>query len=167
MRTFVLLLPSVLALATGCISAEFVRTDPRVTLAPKASRPQVYIDRLPERSYRSVGIIELTIPTGSSLQDVMNAAGDEGQRSGCDVVVDRSIHPVRRESGQRETSTFWRHAQHSPIPPPPAAPPVVYNSPPPGKREFVCGIWEEAEAPAQGQAPSAASPGQAGVGFTG
>jgi hypothetical protein len=141
-----LILPAALFLSAGCLHAEFIQTDPSVILARKASRPRVYIDRLPERPYRSAGILELTFHASLSLRDVLEAAGDEGKKVGCDVVIDRSIHLVQREGATRKTQALWRHAQYVPRPhPPPPPPPTVFQSPPPGKREFICGIWEEAE----------------------
>jgi hypothetical protein len=146
MRTFVVILPVALALCTGCVSADFARTDPGFKKGWKPGRPLVYVDRLPERPYRSVGILELTFPANSSLTQVLEAAGQQGQIVGCDVVVERSIHPVQKESGLSGTPAFWMRAQHVPGHPPGSAqPPTFYSAPQIGKREFICGIWEEAQ----------------------
>jgi hypothetical protein len=76
-------------LAAGCMRATFLRTDGRFQPSPRPSPPPIFIDRLPEESYRSVGIIE---PRGADLSARVAAARAKGQELGCDLVLSERIH---------------------------------------------------------------------------
>jgi hypothetical protein len=133
-------LPSLLlvVLLAGCVHATFVKTDASFVPHDRTA-PAVFLDRLPPFPYRPVGIIEVTSPANSRLDDVLYAAAEKGAEMGCDVVVDRSIHRVA--DADALTGLFQR-AQYG------AAPMYFYAAPPPNRREFVCGI-SVASAPAR------------------
>jgi hypothetical protein len=133
----------------GCVTADFVSTDPY--FRPRSHMlPLVFIDRLPPFPYRSVGIIEATIPENHPLSEVMRVVAAKGQEVGCEAIVDRSIHHVSAApafGGQR-----WLVQYHPPVTStsnqiyrPAATTPVA--APPAGRREFICAVREEAPPP--------------------
>jgi hypothetical protein len=140
-----LLLALALASLAGCVSSNFVATDPRFH-ARGATSPRVYMDALPDKPYRSVGIIEVSGPPAQmDLPTVLAEAERAGGEAGCDVVVDRSIHRV---SLQLDTPRMMLAQYHSP--------PVISHTnrlpgyqqaaapayiPPPDRREFICGVF--------------------------
>ena len=130
-------------LGGGCLHAQFSRTDPSFVEIPGKGPPRVYVDQLPQRPYRSVGIIEVLVPVGYALSDVMDLSSAEGARVGCDVVVDRVIHRV---TAQEPARRFAVNAQYYPTPPPPQAT-TPYYGPPSNQRDFICGLWVEPPAP--------------------
>jgi hypothetical protein len=131
----------VLLLATGCWRVTFVSTDSAFQRAPGAE-PDVYLDRLPDRPYQSVGILEVTGPAIEfDLDAVIRRAKKKGRELGCDLIVDRSIHRVSMATRQPILLAQLGHTsvgQYTTTQPQPFN---VYNAPPPGRREFVCGIW--------------------------
>ncbi|MBI4511712.1 MAG: hypothetical protein HY698_18910 [Deltaproteobacteria bacterium] len=141
-RFFRIVLVSFVSLAPGCITASFVQTDGSFVPHELASGPSVYLDRLPERPYRSVGIIEVKGPAGSfDLGNLLPVVQEKGKEVGCDLIIDRAIYRVSGELptmgvlvagvgagyyGQTTTNT-----------------PIVYTeSAPPGRREFICAVWQ-------------------------
>jgi hypothetical protein len=162
--------------APGCVPqyVSFLKTDDSYTPHQAAARPATYIDRLPPRPYRSVGIIEVDVPQHFSLETMIKWAADKGQEIGCDVVVDRMIHRVE---GRERHLRRWVVAVEPPLrrraDPEPAAPlaspallaakqpapqPVVVVNeadPPHQRREFICGVYTESQQPAP---PAVTSP---------
>lgn len=132
-------------LTGGCLHAQFSRTDPSFGEVAGKPPPRVYVDQLPARPYRSVGIIEVLVPQGYALSDVMDLASAEGARVGCDVVVDRLIHRITA----REPETRFMLAQYPQLYPAPrlGQPMTPYYSPPPNQRDFICGLWVEETPP--------------------
>jgi hypothetical protein len=152
--------PSLTALAivlgsAGCVSSTFVATDARAYGRP-STRPEIFIDRLPQVAYYSVGIIEVSSPAGTELGKVLDEARRKGGEIGCDMVVDRAIYRVSYGiPGGRALV-----AQVIMAPPPPSPPPSTVGqtpiyTPPPDRREFICGV---ASVPAPTSAASAAAP---------
>ncbi len=180
------LLASLLAavLLPGCLSATFTRTAGDYVPHAVDTAPEVFIDRLPARPYRPVGVIEVQSPAAASLSQVLAAARSKGKAVGCDVVVDRAIHrvgalpsrrwqvavdltpdaeerrPIAETSGPRNSllGTVVTPAPQRFLPLAAANTAVIYNNtyaaPPPDKREFVCGIYEPAAAPDAAPAPA-------------
>lgn len=72
---------------------EFTVTD-RVHFPKYRSHALVYIDRLPEDDYRSVGILVVKEAADYELSQIVEKLEEEGSLQGCDVVVDRSIHRI-------------------------------------------------------------------------
>jgi len=123
-------------LVSGCVTAKFVQTDPRFRRAQRRGPPQVYLDRLPEQSYRSVGIIEVSGPAGDfNLGTVVRVAREKAAKLGCDLVVDRSIH--KTTSSIPGAGPLLAQYGYTPTP----APIYPVYAPPPGRREFICGVF--------------------------
>ena len=125
----------------GCVTAEFVSTDP--SFRPRShAMPIVYIDKLPPFPYRSVGIIEATIPDSHPLSEVMQVVATKGQEVGCDAVVDRAIHQVS-SAAPVVVRQRWLVQYRAPMT---SSTPVYhppqnnYQAPPAGKREFICAV---------------------------
>jgi hypothetical protein len=126
---------ALLVLTAGCANySSFVATDQRAFYrAP--THPTVYVDRLPEVSFESIGVIEVRAPSGSSLDWIVQEAARKGGEVGCDLVVERSIYRVTYGiAGAR--AVVATSIQMS------IAPPMAgYNGrPPKDRRQFICGI---------------------------
>lgn len=122
-------------LASGCIRTHFVPTDPTHAAAPNGKTPTIYLDRLPDRPYHSVGIIEAVYPAGFSLNDILPEVQITAREVGCDLVVDRAIFPI----GSAEASKrWWKRVAYAPI----GHPVTQSYSPPPDRREFICGVFD-------------------------
>jgi hypothetical protein len=146
--------------ASGCIRSTFVLTDARYGGRPR-TQPGVFIDRLPPFPYMSIGIIEVTAAAGTDLPAVMTEAASKGGEVGCDVVVERSIHPITSmipNAGPPIAQAYYTH------PTPMYTPAPTYAAaPPPSKREFICGLRlvpmpAPPPAPRPAPAPPAATP---------
>jgi hypothetical protein len=132
-------------LTGGCASATFVRTDEGFRPLMTRTLPEVYLDRVPERPYRAVGVIEVIV--NGKLPEIVKIARETGQKFGCDAVIDRPLH---RASSTRPELPRLVAAQY-PAPPVYVAPPKPYQPPPPvylpqqpaGRREFICGVYEK------------------------
>ena len=149
---------------SGCVTTEFVSTDP--SFRPQShALPTVYIDKLPPFPYRSVGIIEATIPDGHPLSEVMNAVATKGQEVGCDAVVDRAIHQVSA-APTVVVPQRWLVQYRAPMT---SSTPIYhppqnnnYQAPPAGKREFICAVRDATPpAPTAPAAPPAPPPAPA------
>jgi len=143
-------------LAAGCITSTFVATDGRAAGRP-ITQPTVFIDRLPPVRFYSVGIIEVKIPAGWTLDTVVAEAARKGSEAGCDFVVDRAIYRVTYGiPGVRAiVAQLGASAVIAPAPgvtPPQAFQPAPGYSPPPNMREFICGV---ADQPVPGPPPAA------------
>jgi hypothetical protein len=125
--------------ASGCVRTTFVQTDPSYVLRPSAPVPGVFIDRLPVRPYHSVGIIEVIVPAGLSLDHVIAAAVERANQVGCDALVDRAIYRVAARETDEPIIT-----RVDAVPPPPPQPTPPSYSPPPSSREFICGVYDDA-----------------------
>ncbi len=124
-------------LVAGCITSTFVVTDPRANARPP-TRPTMFIDRLPEIPFYSIGIIEVRAPAGTELGKVLDEAVRKGGEVGCDMVIDRVIYRISygipKARALLAQSTFY--------PPPTVTQPAPVYIPeaPPDRREFVCGV---------------------------
>lgn len=135
-KSVTVLLAAVLA---GCWSTSFIQTDPSYR-ATSGAWPEVYLDRLPDRPYRSVGIIEVKGPAGDfDLEDVLRHAQEKGRELGCDLIVERAIHRVssREQQSPRIAQLGGGFRPPASSAPPPS--PVVVPATGPGRREFICG----------------------------
>jgi hypothetical protein len=127
----------------ACVHASFVPTDARYAAA-RVTNPRVYVDHLPPRPYRSVGIIEVRGPDNQmDLAMVIDKARSAGAEAGCDVVVDRAIHAVDR-GADLSPEPGMMLAQYRPY-----GSSSSYYSPAPftyvqptSRREFICGIYQ-------------------------
>lgn len=142
----------------SCLPATtFVRTDssfsPRKEIGTEpvaGPLPEVFLDRLPARPYRSVGIIQVNLAiTSGNLGDVVKAAQQGGAQTGCQVVVDRAIHAVtwRTEPDPPVARGVYLaglspYVPPRPLPPSPRPPPQA-PQPSPGFREFICGLFTD------------------------
>jgi hypothetical protein len=168
----------VLAVFSGCIRASFTKTVPEFVPHAADTAPTVFVDRLPSRPYESVGIIRVEGPL-TELSSIIDVAQRKGKDLGCDILVLRSIHRVTRADAPSDTVTarplvaVFTPGSPSPIAPvsPAPAPPLTTTStlltmqPPSEDRDFICGMYVAAAAPAPSApppAPSAAAPGDAG-----
>jgi len=68
---------------------------------PGTTPPQVFIDRPPETSFASVGIVEVRGPVTAPPQDFVNAAVAKGTELGCDVLVAQAAYEMRPGVGYR------------------------------------------------------------------
>ena len=133
--------------ASGCyvsfVGSTFVPTDGRAVGRP-ATRPTVFIDRLPPVPFYSVGIIEIQAPAGVPLDEVLTEAIKRGGQVGCDFVVDRAIYRVSLGIPEVRAVIAQVGTFQPVVPPPPVVTPAptVANTPPPSMREFVCGVTE-------------------------
>jgi hypothetical protein len=132
----------------GCVTAEFVSTDP--SFRPRGhAMPIVYIDKLPPFPYRSVGIIEATIPDSHPLSEVMQVVATKGQEIGCDAVVDRAIHQVSAAVPVAPQQR-WLVQYHPPVTSSAhiyKPPQTNYQAPPAGRREFICAVRDATPPP--------------------
>lgn len=83
----------------GSVRAVFHPTDATFRPAPGA-RPQVYaainaadVPRVPSRS---VGTIEVTVPSSSGIQRALEVAADKGRELGCWIVVEEAAFAAAR-----------------------------------------------------------------------
>jgi hypothetical protein len=136
-----------LATASGCIGAEFVRTESTFVTRRCRKAPAIFLDRLPDRPYASVGII--SVGPGASLTYALKVASRKGCDVGCELIVDRSIHHVGRTEPTPAPIGEARFlaAQYTP---PYQYPPTYTPSPSPvivpvetgPQYQFICGIWK-------------------------
>jgi hypothetical protein len=154
-----------LLMCAGCTRVNFIKSSASFVEHERKVRPGVYVDKLPRKPYKSVGIIEVIAPAAAGLDDILALAADKGQEVGCDVVVDRAIHKVEGALPRR-----WTVAGSSPTASPADAPhpsrrdaqylgaaftptPVYQTqtvtyagaAPPPGRNLFICGVWSHEE----------------------
>jgi hypothetical protein len=150
---------------SACIKTSFAPTDSSFEETPRSDRPIVYMDRMPEGAYRSVGVIEVDAPGSADLSEIMASAAEKGQEIGCDFVIERSLHrvgalappkrwtvviesepPLRRAVAPRER----RDARPSGDLALQGGAPTYYPYPvitdPPKRREFICGVYTAAAA---------------------
>jgi hypothetical protein len=144
-----------LLLLTGCARTTFLSTDPRY-LGRSPTQPMAFIDRLPPFPYFSIGIIEVTAPAGTDIVEVVRLAIEKGSQVGCDVIVDRAIHPIASEIPKTGPLLAYVGASQ------PVHTTTTY-APPPNQRQFICGVayvrtWRPAPASAPAPAPAAPSP---------
>lgn len=84
-------------LIVGCSSTSvrsvFHPTDPRYVPA-RGARPRVYLEsnlaEVPKAGFRSVGLIEVTVPESSGTQRAIEVAADKGGELGCWILIERS-----------------------------------------------------------------------------
>jgi hypothetical protein len=82
----------VIAIAACATQTRFALTDQTYTPSPAQQAPKVYFDRLPETSYRAVGIIAVDVDVLAGRGTIAAAAAEAGQRAGCAVLVERKLH---------------------------------------------------------------------------
>ena len=140
-RRFWLPLGLLLQVISGCVTSSFVVTDPRAAGRP-ATRPSMFIDRLPPMPFYSIGIIEVRAPAGTKLGKVLEEAVRKGGEVGCDMIVDRIIYRVSYgiPGAHALIAQTTIYAPPPIYPSPPPSQPVFIPEPPPDRREFVCGV---------------------------
>jgi hypothetical protein len=173
MRTSFLMLLA-FGLLNGCVSATFTQTSQSYVVHRLEAPPEVFVDRLPQSAFDSVGIIEVQAPASADLSMILDAAKSKGQDVGCDVVVDRAIYRVGGANLRRWTVALAADADSAPPPsarrhsgdpylgyayvPAPQPAPIVYApAPPPERREFICGIYRR-DSPEPDEPPAAPGP---------
>ena len=125
----------------GCMRATFVQTDTFKPGPPSAL--EWYIDKVPKKPYRAVGIIEVTLADTAALMEVVKAAYKKGQEVGCHLIIERSLHVVS-PSALLPTSKIsvcvadavsecQYHTRSQPV--------YGGSAPASGTREFVCGVY--------------------------
>ena len=124
-------------LLSACVMSTFVVTDPRAA-SRQPTRPTMFVDRLPQVPFYSIGIIEVRAPAGTELGKVLAEAVRKGGEVGCDLVVDRVIYRVSYGIPGAH-ALIAQTTIYAPAPPVYQAP-VVVPEPPPDRREFICGV---------------------------
>jgi len=79
-------------LMSGCYSSHFVATGKPA--APSTVAPEVFTDSRPARAFHSIGWVEVEADPMISEATVRKVAAREGQRRGCEVLVERRLMPV-------------------------------------------------------------------------
>lgn len=143
----------------GCMISQvnFLKTAPFAEGRKK--QVEWYLDRLPSRAYRSVGIIEVIHSADAGMLTVLRSAHKLAQEVGCDLIVDRSLHrfsfdtarPLPRHRGAVTGRCQFARPGVSPHYQP-AFPPPAAASAPPGTTAFICGVYEPAQDPPSGPA---------------
>lgn len=159
-----------IGIVAGCGGATFVQTDNEFAPSAGTVEPEVFLDRRPDRPYRSVGIIE--VESNSALDRIVKIAQKKGKKVGCELLVDRTIHqvgnvdPIRSGCFLEEESALRlrhectpppsrvpqgmafprvcgqaRHSYSTPIIAPQPGPSSPMRSTPVSRREFICGIY--------------------------
>lgn len=75
--------------AVACSPARFVRTDDAYQEAEAAAAPAIFADKVPERAFRTVGLVEVTMAADADAGEVRAAAMQAGQRAGCQFLVEK------------------------------------------------------------------------------
>lgn len=114
----------------GDRSVTFVQTDSSFHRDDLDGEVQVFIDRLPDLPYRSVGVIEVR---RHDLQAAVDAAVAKAREVGCDFVIDRRIYEPPQAA---LAMPRWALASSEPEP----LPVEQQEPPPPPPREFICGV---------------------------
>jgi len=134
----------VVVLCVGCITTSFIQTDPSYVPTDRQKKPRVFLDRLPEEPYHSVGIIEAMAPAGSRFEKILAIVQKKGQELGCWGLVERSIFPIRgskppaQETPMSRTNSDMVELAQSYRAPAPIQPPVFAAVPAPGLHYFIC-----------------------------
>jgi hypothetical protein len=143
---------SLLALIGCAPVTSFVQTD-SAFVAQSGASPTVFLDALPDRPYRSVGIIEVRAGDMHSLNSIVAAAQSKGAALGCDVVVQRALHRVVGALPVRSVTVTGDDADRidprylgavtgvAPAPMPPTVVPPSGSPPPASRYEYVCGVF--------------------------
>lgn len=78
---------------SGSIRATFQSTDPTFRPSP-GPPPRIYLEsnlhEVPETGFRSVGLIEVTVPESSGIQRMLDVAAKKGQELGCWILIEHS-----------------------------------------------------------------------------
>ncbi len=87
-----LVVASISVACSAGIKSSFKPTDTSFVAAPGTSPPvYLYPADVPKLAWRSVGIIEVTIPGSSSLTDTIKAAAAKGKQVGCAALIEHSV----------------------------------------------------------------------------
>jgi len=143
------------ALFPACITAEFVQTDYSHLPRWSGGRPVLFIDRLPDRPTRSVGLVSVNAPDTAALSMVLKAAVDKGYEVGCWGLIDRGVYNpahVYRSTTQHQLPTWVVRLE---VPKRRVGlatlavytPPTVVQPTPRTSREFVCVVLDESRRP--------------------
>lgn len=114
-----LVFPALVA-AASCAPTRFVRSDSAFVEAPRAQLPEFFLEGAPERPWRSVGTIEVTLQGEVSEAKVIATALEAGQRAGCQLLspAQKPRHSRARPPGIQFVSARVAH-DHGDSPPPP------------------------------------------------
>lgn len=105
----------------GCCHTEtFTSLEQSFVPAERRSRPAVFLDRLPKRDYRTVGVIEVARSDSTPLGEFIDGARAHAEGIGCDVVIDSFILGQARG-----------YCRDTP----------VYGAPNCCTRKFLCGVY--------------------------
>jgi hypothetical protein len=137
--------------ALGCVPSAFTQTDDLYRPHRGSHNPKVFIDRLPSREYKSVGLIE--VGGGGNLRYIISRAMEEGRFVGCELLVPENLHRVSMGlPGTRMLLAYgygdtFQPRFTSPPPQQTPAPSYVPVGPGPPPQRFICGIYvgEDAE----------------------
>ncbi len=132
-------------LTGGCWSTSFHASDPSFQPSAVFSDPLVYLTRLPPQPFRAVGIIEVSGPDDSTVDQAAPRAVDKGREVGCQLLVWRRL--VRDTAlGDRPLAVLAQiPLGTTPYPMPPGG--TIGGRERPGKHQFVCGVWTSTQAP--------------------
>ncbi len=123
---------AMVAMLLGCqwgVRSAFHRTDPGFQPATGATPPvYLYAADVPTVAWRSVGLIDSTVPAKCGIRGAMNAAAAKGREVGCRALVEHTafarmkLHRLRRAAFEAADITFVHQtnfARTVPVPPPP------------------------------------------------
>lgn len=126
--------------ACGSWSTQFRPSDPGFVARALDHDPDVFVDRLPPRRYRAVGMIEVHAPSGQTMDEFLERAIPEGRARGCELIVARHLH-VALERPVLVAQTTPRGANLGPNP---ASETIGGQEPLRRRRDFVCGVYDRA-----------------------
>lgn len=116
------MIPAFVFVLPACSPTRFVRTDASHIEARGGRPPAVFIGEGPDRPWRAVGRIEVTLTGKATTEEVMTMAVDAGQQAGCELLA-QGIQP--RHSNARRFSIQLAvlrnghdHGDHAPPAPP-------------------------------------------------
>src|SRR5215831_4551642 len=90
-------------LCAGCVgtTSRFVQSDKSFQAQPRATPPQVFVERAPAKPFASVGIVEVQRPVTAPPDTLINAAVAEGTKLGCDVLAHQALYEQCRGTTRR------------------------------------------------------------------
>lgn len=75
------------ASSAACSPTRFVRSDSAFQESPRAQPPEVFLEGAPQRPWRSVGMIEVTLQGEVTDQQVVRVAVEAAQKAGCELLT--------------------------------------------------------------------------------
>jgi uncharacterized membrane protein YgcG len=118
--------PLLLIVATSalwaCAPARFIKSDAAFIESPRSAPPELFVEVAPQRPWRVVGTVELTLSGNVSEGEVISRAKVLGQQAGCELLTHGIKPPQATARWPRILLASLRiahdHGDHAPPPPP-------------------------------------------------